>query len=289
MLWPGLGYRWRVAEWSEAALVLLGHGSTLNEESAAPVYHHAAEVRRRKMFGEVREAFWKQEPQVKAVLAALALPRLFIVPLFISEGFFSEKVIPGELGFSEREASGARRRAGPGSQSMHYCRAVGTHPRMTEVVLSRAASVVKEFPFPRAPAAADTTLFLAGHGTLREENSRAAVDRQAELVRATGQYAAVHALFLEEPPRISQWHELARTRNVVVVPFFISEGMHTQGDIPVLLGEPERIVRERLGRKQPPWRNPTEKRGKLVWYSQSVGTHPLVTEIVLERVREAVG
>ena len=59
-------------------------------------------------------------------------------------------------------------------------------------------------------------------------------------------------------------------------------------DIPVLLGEPERLVKERLAAGQPTWRNPTEKNGKLVWYSASVGMEPLLAEVILERVREGV-
>jgi sirohydrochlorin cobaltochelatase len=73
----------------------------------------------------------------------------------------------------------------------------------------------------------------------------------------------------------------------VVVPFFISDGMHTQEDIPVLLGEPERAVKERLAAGQPTWRNPTEKRGKRVWYAPAVGTEPHIADVILERVREA--
>ena len=84
---------------SRAALVLLGHGTTLNDQSAAPVLQHAAELRRRQIFAEVREAFWKQEPHVKKVLAAITAPRVFIVPFFISEGYFSTGIIPQELGF----------------------------------------------------------------------------------------------------------------------------------------------------------------------------------------------
>jgi sirohydrochlorin cobaltochelatase len=84
---------------SDAALVILGHGTTLNDESAAPVLQHAAELRRRKIFAEVREAFWKQEPQVRTVLAEITAPRIFIVPFFISEGYFSTEIIPKELGF----------------------------------------------------------------------------------------------------------------------------------------------------------------------------------------------
>ena len=85
--------------------MVLGHGTTQNDNSAAPVYQHAAELRRRKIFAEVREAFWKQEPQIKKVLPEISAPRVFIVPLFISEGYFSNEVIPRELGFSGTQLS----------------------------------------------------------------------------------------------------------------------------------------------------------------------------------------
>ena len=55
----------------------------------------------------------------------------------------------------------------------------------------------------------------------------------------------------------------------------------------MLLGEPEKLVKERLVAGQPTWRNPTEKHGKLVWYSPAVGTEPHMADVILERVREA--
>ena len=74
----------------------------------------------------------------------------------------------------------------------------------------------------------------------------------------------------------------------MVLPFFASNGLHVSQDIPVLLGEPESLVRQRLARGHPPWRNPTEKHGKLVWYAPAIGTDPLMADVILERVREAV-
>jgi sirohydrochlorin ferrochelatase len=91
---------------------------------------------------------------------------------------------------------------------------------------------------------------------------------------------------MEEEPRIGDCYELAQTRNVVVVPFLVSDGLHVQQDIPVMLGESEGRVQKRLKAGQPPWRNPTEKRGKLVWYSGVAGGTPGVVEVILERVRE---
>jgi sirohydrochlorin cobaltochelatase len=268
---------------SDAALVVLGHGTTLNDQSAAPVFQHATELRRRKIFREVREAFWKQEPQVKTVLAEITAPRTFIVPFFISEGYFSTEVIPTELGFSFPDNLKLKTK----NSELHYCRPVGSHALMTTVILARAKEMAEQFPFPRAPKPADTTLLIAGHGTERNANSRKAVERQKELIRALKVFADVGAVFMEEEPFIKGCWQNVKTKNIIVVPFFISDGLHAVEDIPVLLGEPERIVKERHAAGQPTWRNPTERDGKLIWYSPSVGTEPLLAEVILERVREA--
>ena len=222
-------------DYSDATLVVLGHGTTQNPDSERPVFQHAAELRRRDLFREVREAFWNQPPQVKDVLAGLKASRVFIVPLFISEGYFATEVIPRELGFSNQLSINHQ------GTTIHYCNPVGSQ----------------------------------------------SIERQVDLIRARQLYAAGHAVFMDETPRIQDCYSLAQTRNVVVVPFFISDGLHVVEDIPILLGEPERVVKERLAAGQPTWRNPTEKHGKLTWYSSAVGSDPLLTDVILERVREA--
>lgn len=269
------------ADFSHDALIVLGHGTELNENSAAPVRQHAGELRRRAIFHSVHEAFWKQEPQIKTVLAEISAPRIFIAPLFVSEGYFAGWVIPRELGFENQKV------LKPNNSEIHYCAPVGTHDSMTRVILSRAEGIVKAFPFPRVPKPSETTLFIAGHGTEKNENSRKPMDRQVELIRAQRIYAAVHAIFLEEAPRISDCYTRAQTKNLVVVPFFISDGLHTQEDIPVLLGETKKNIEQRLASGQPVWRNPTERNGKLVWYSPAIGTEPGIADVILERVKEA--
>jgi len=303
------------AEFLDAAVVLIGHGSSKNDRSGEAVYQQAKELRRRKIFGEVREAFWKQEPKLLEVAKGLVACRVFFVPMFVSEGYFSGGVIPKALGFDlthcrrrrqetltsvspgdadwigksgaalphdkiespdvvsynkAKEKSESPHRRGTGQavvsyKEWFYCRPVGTHEGMTKVLLSRAREVVKRFPFPRAPKEAEITLFVAGHGTEQDENSRKSIERQAELIRAKKVYAAVEAVFLEEKPKVSRCYELAKTKNIVIVPFFIGEGMHVQEDIPILLGEVERVVKKRLQEGKAPWRNPTERKGKLVW------------------------
>ena len=282
-------------DYKDATLVLVGHGSTLNADSAAPTYLHADELRRRGVFVDVQEAFWKQEPCIAAVLRGAFTPRVFVVPLFISEGYFTEEVIPRELGMPRRSATEFGRvleRRPPASrnldlQRVYYCGPVGTHESMTNVLLARAHHVVAKHPFPRAPKPGETALFIAGHGTGSNENSRKAIERQVELIRARGEFGEVHAVFMEEEPRIGNCYGMTAARNIVVVPFFISDGLHSYEDIPVMLGEAERIVQKRYKEGQPTWRNPTEKHGKLVWYAPSVGSEPHLPDVILERVREA--
>ena len=268
-------------EFEDAALVVLGHGTEQNADSAAPVYQHAAELRRRKMFAEVREAFWKQEPQIKRVLKGIVAARVFIAPFFISEGYFASEMIPHELGF------GGKVRLKIQDSELFFCKPVGSHNSMMCVVLSRAREIMEKFPFPRAPKLSEVTLFIAGHGTEKNENSRKPIDRQAELIRSLNLYGGVHAIFLEESPRIPECYALAQTKNLVVVPFFISDGLHTQEDIPVLLGETKTIVQRRLAYGLPTWRNPTEKNGKMVWYTPAIGSEPRLADMILERAREA--
>jgi sirohydrochlorin cobaltochelatase len=274
-------------DFRDAALVLVGHGSTLNADSSAPTYQHGDELRRRKLFAEVIECFWKLEPGIAGVMRGVFAPRVFVVPLFISAGYFTEEVIPRELGLSQNGQSVSSHVQSRGAQTIYYCGPVGTHDSMTEVILRRAREIVRQFPFPRAPKPGETSLFIAGHGTGNNENSRKAIERQVELIRAQDLYAGVHPVFMEEEPRIGDCYRLASSRHIVMVPFFISDGLHSHEDIPVMLGEPDRVVRERLQSGQPTWRNPTEKNGKLLWYTQSIGNEPHIADVILERVRDA--
>ena len=276
-------------DFSDATLVIVGHGSTLNAESAAPTHQHADELRRRGIFGQVLVCFWKEEPAICAVLRGAYQPRVFIVPLFISEGYFTEQVIPRELGFCQNGEANFPRVQKRGEQTLYYCGPVGTHDSMTEVLLARAREVVQKNPAANLPEPKQTTLFIAGHGTGNNENSRKAIEQQVALIQAMGLYAGVHSIFMEEEPRIADCYTLAQTRDIVMVPFFISDGLHSYEDIPMMLGEPEANVRSRMAAGQPTWQNPTEKNGKRVWYSASIGNESHIPDVIVERVREMVG
>jgi sirohydrochlorin cobaltochelatase len=276
------------ADFSDATLILAGHGSTVNSDSAAPTFQHAETIRSKNIFRMVIESFWKQEPYIWSVLRQTFTPRVFVVPLFISEGYFTEEVLPREFGFSKPDGSFSRLKT-IGAQTFYYCKPVGTHPLMTGALLSRATAILTQFPLSPAPVGpGECSLFIAGHGTGNNENSRTIIEQQVRLIRDRNVFRDVHSLYMEEEPRIEKAYELAATSNLVIVPFFISDGLHSFEDIPVMLGESVEVVQKRLHAGVPTWQNPTQIRGKNVWYTSSIGNEPFIPEIILERVQEAV-
>lgn len=274
-------------DFQNAGLVLAGHGSTLNEDSSAPVFLHADRIRRRGVFGEVQECFWKLEPSFSSVRNQVFSARIFVVPLFISEGYFTQQVLPRELGFCQNDEKNWRRIRQWRGQRWHYCDPVGTHLSMTEVLTKRATEILNTHPFPTRPADHEVSLFIAGHGTGNHRRSRRIIEEQAKTLHNTGRYADVHAVFMEEDPRIAECYQLACAPNLVIVPFFISDGLHSFEDIPVMLGDPESAVAKRLQEGRAAWHNPTERQGKRVWYTRSIGMEPCMTEVILERAHEA--
>src|SRR5881296_4169751 len=211
----------------QSALLVVAHGSTVNPDSSAPTVAHAAEIRRREVLADVECAFWKEEPSLRDALFLFdpeAIREVYVVPNFISEGYFTQTVIPREL-----ELNGRITRRSNG-QVWKYCEPVGNHPMMTELLLRRAREIAPDI------SESDTTLLIVAHGTDLNESSAVAAKREAEKIRALGEFAAVLNVYMEEQPLVSDWRKLTKTRHVVVVPFFISDGLHSYEDIPVLLG-----------------------------------------------------
>jgi sirohydrochlorin cobaltochelatase len=255
---------------ANSALVLVGHGSTLNPDSSWPTFAHANEIRSRRLFSEVHCAFWKEEPSLREVLRMVEATDVYIVPNFISEGYFTAKVIPRELELS-----------GPITikkhQTLRYCDPVGNDPRMTDLLLHRAAEVAGDTP------SHDTSLIIVAHGTGLNENSAVAAKSQVRAILDRKIYPEVVAAFMEEPPEVSDWVSLTTRTHVVVVPFFISDGLHSYQDIPVLLG----IQKENSApaSQQEVFRhNPYELRQRKLYYAGAVGTDPMMADIILDTV-----
>lgn len=156
---------------------------------------------------------------------------------------------------------------------------------MTELLLNRARDVAPDVD------PAETSLLIVAHGTDLNENSAVAAKREAEKIRALGKYAAVLNAYMEEPPLVSDWRKLTKTRHVIVVPFFISDGLHSYEDIPVLLGTVDAAPSPRSSHKGATrrrvheifQRSPYRIGDRNLFYAPSIGTDPGFADIILEQ------
>ncbi len=267
-----------------ASLVVVGHGSHLNPNSDKPVFDHADRIRATGAFDDVREAFWKEEPSPREVLRTVTSDEVFVVPVFMSEGYFTEQVIPRELrlrGWTPTtwdsdgtDASHATLRAGDTGQTVHYCGPIGTHDAMSDVIVRRAESVTGDETVGRGVG-----LAVVGHGTKRNENSAKAVTYHADRIRERNRFADVRALFMDEDPEVDDLTDHFESEDIVLVPLFLADGYHTQEDIPEDVGL---TADYRDG-----WDVPATVDSHKVWYAGAVGTEPLLARVIAERAADA--
>ncbi len=262
-----------IAPKPNSALLIVGHGSTENPDSSTPYFEHADEIRNRGLFGEVHCCFWKEEPSLREAFYLIDADEVYVVPDFISEGYFTQDVIPRELLLT-----------GPTTQvrgkTFHYCLPVGVHRSMTDLILKRAKEVAPDID------PATTTLIITGHGTGLNQNSTKAIRDQVDrIIEAGAGYAAVLDAYMEEAPFIAEWDQMASTPNVVVVPFFISDGLHSFQDIPVLLGI-DSEVGAAASQREVFRQNPHALRGKTLYYSSAIGTERLMADVILDQIAD---
>ena len=199
-----------------------------------------------------------------------AIREVYVVPNFISEGYFTQTVIPRELELIGRVT---KRISG---QVWNYCEPVGNHPGMTEMLLARAREIARGVP------ESETSLLIVGHGTQLNDNSAVAAKREVEAIRRMNKYAAVINTYMEEPPLVSDWAKLTDTPHVVVVPFFISDGLHSYQDIPVLLGIESEVTA--AASQQEVFRgNPYSIHARSLHYASAIGTEARFADIIVEQ------
>jgi sirohydrochlorin cobaltochelatase len=248
-------------------LLLVAHGSSTDSETGEPARRQARAIASLGVFDEVEAAFWKEEPSLRDGLTVVKADEVFVVPFFISSGYYTEELVPREMEIKP----GLNLRDG---RRIYYTPPVGTHAAMTEVLLHQAESELSR----SGVEPAEVSLFIVGHGTEKNKNSSAAVHQQVAAIRQLGKFAEVQPAFMEEEPTHKTILSRAGFEKVLIIPFFISDGPHSRRDIPADIG---------LARRGEEWKNPVILGGKMIWYTRSVGSDPRMVDVILERVKQA--
>ena len=133
----------------------------------------------------------------------------------------------------------------------------------------------KKIPEPAKTAC----LFICGHGTSLNDNSTKIIHDQTEIIRKLGLYADCQGVLMEQRPFVKDWRTLTDCPDVIVVPFFISDGLHSFEDIPVLLGLTHNM-------REQGFTNPHRENERRLWYATAIGTEAFMADVILAQVRQ---
>ncbi|MFQ5491858.1 MAG: CbiX/SirB N-terminal domain-containing protein, partial [Phycisphaerae bacterium] len=94
---------------SLTAVILVGHGTRRDPQSASLTERHAASLRRRKQVSQVVTAFLDQPPELEEVHRLTDLPILIVVPYLLGGGKHAIEDLPARLGIRSAGPAGSRR------------------------------------------------------------------------------------------------------------------------------------------------------------------------------------
>ena len=202
----------------DTALVLLGHGSSVHPSSSIPCRLHADTIRRMDIFHSVHCGFLKETPFIEECLDYVDAEKVIILPNFLAEGYYTDKVIPNKL---ELEKQG---------MEVTYLKPLGLQSFIQDVIIDLTERAMGDWK-PE-----ETTLMLLGHGSTKSATSKDTLLEHIAALRGKTNFAQISDLWLEEPPFINEWHDVAEKKQVLFIPYLIADGQHGGWDMPEMIG-----------------------------------------------------
>lgn len=244
------------------ALVLAAHGSHITAQTAGTVWNIVDALRRRGIADEITATFYKEQPEFSQVLHTLDADQVVVIPLFTASGYFSQRIIPRDMAL---ESVVTRR----DSRTVYLTRSLGEHPAITEIILQRIHTVMRQF----ALETQETTVVVIGHGTRRSKSTADTAQTQVAAIQQSGLVASAVDAYLEVAPTIATLFERTRQPHVIAVPFFVASGAHATMDVPSALGIQYGDF-------------PAQSNGRMIYYTATIGEDDAILDVITEMVRE---
>lgn len=193
---------------SQRCVVITAHGQPSDPAPAeADLAHVASSVAAHLPGWDIRSATLATPGKLEATVT----PGALIYPFFMSQGWFTAKVLPKRL--SGREC--------------HILPPFGFDPQLPALAAQAIAQAASERSWPQA----DLHLLLAAHGSARGPRAAEAAEAFASALRSMLPGAMVTLGYVEQAPRIAKAAQ-DLPRYSLCLPFFAQTGDHVKQDIP---------------------------------------------------------
>ena len=215
--------------------------------------------------------FWKEEPNFRQALRQTSCRTVYVVPNFISSGYFTEQIIPRELGLT-----------GPitkiGEQDVYYCQPVGLSPAMTEVLLQRAREVVavsKETMRPQEHLHLHLRPRHFDERQLDQDHPRASCDHpRARVFTPTARPCSWNS---NPSSRTGARSRIARTSSS-------SPSSSPTASIPTRTSRFCSASRTTCARRV--FTNPHREGERRLWYATAIGTEPSIADVIIDATEQ---
>lgn len=230
-----------------SALILVAHGDRGGDRSNGALRAHAARLAQSAQWPAVEIALLSGAPRLEDAVENLRhFDHIHVFPMLMSEGYFTDTVIPDRLG------------RGTGSERFVLHRPLGRSAELTRLATDEALKGCSALGF----ASGEVTVLLAGHGAKSNSRARLAIEVHASEMRSAGIFSAVATAYLEEPPFLQDM--MGRLEGpTVVVGMFASDGLHAGEDLPEAMEQSLRAP---------------------AYYTGAIGAHPKISDIVAHAV-----
>lgn len=250
----------------DTALILIGHGSARHPDSAKPIHALAEALKARGRWAQVAAVFMKQEPRLDRALDLVTARRVVIVPVFAGKGYYTDTLIPREMGLD----GAVTRRDG---RALLYTPPAGCDQRIPGLMACRADGVVRSAGIDPTTAG----LLLIAHGSGRPGGAGETPKAIAAAIAAMNHFAEVTLAFLEQEPFARDWQSMVRPGGeLVVLPLLVAQGTHASQDIPPLFN----LTAGQTG--------PVDIAGRRVRMATGLGAEPELVDIVAAMVEQAL-
>ena len=193
------------------SLILAAHGSQCGRAAKA-LKLMASRLAKQDLFEQVLTTYHQGQPKFSQILEMISGNSAVVVPVFLSEGYYSKQVLPQQL----RQAQGLA------SMKIWITPVVGTDFRLQKALLKRVEKIMQRFRWTPER----TTVVVLGHGTPRSKSSTLTTQKAADFLSCQGACEIVHSAFIDESPSPRAVLEGSNSNYCMVLPFFFGGGEH---------------------------------------------------------------
>jgi len=248
---------------SNKTLLLAAHGSSQHDDNN-PILRLAETLHKQNIFNEVLCGFLRQQPFLRNVLSQIQTKELSVIPMFTGFGYITDTLIPQALDQVSDEIR------------VRLYDPIGVHAAIPFIMAKRALSIIDD----HALDIAQVSVLVVAHGHTKNTKNADQTNALAADIKRQMNDISTSVAFIEETPLVSDWPKFTTTEHLIVLPYLIGGGSHTQEDIPNMLGLKSRDY------NNTPVTGPLSAHGRTVWHCRAFGFEEALFDIIASIVSD---